>query len=43
MSQVTHHSIDPDRYAKCVEASKRFRWDTDRDVIYGQFALETHQ
>jgi hypothetical protein len=25
-----------DRYAKCVEVSKRIRWDTERDVIRGR-------
>ena len=25
-----------DRYAKCIEASKRIRWDIDRDVIRGR-------
>jgi hypothetical protein len=25
-----------DRYAKCIEASKRVRWDIDRDVIRGR-------
>ena len=25
-----------DRYAKCVEVSKRIRWDIDRDVIRGR-------
>src|SRR4030081_3466794 len=24
------------RYAKCIEASKRVRWDIDRDVIRGR-------
>src|SRR6185295_2288813 len=24
------------RYAKCIEASKRIRWDIDRDVIRGR-------
>ena len=33
MSHVAQHTIDPTRYAKCVEVSKRIRWDTDRDVI----------
>ena len=33
MSHVTRHAIDTTRYAKCVEVSKRIRWDTDRDVI----------
>jgi hypothetical protein len=36
MSHVAQHSIDPTRYAKCVEVSKRVRWDTDRDVIRGR-------
>jgi hypothetical protein len=36
MSHVTQHSTDSARYAKCVEVSKRIRWDTDRDVIRGR-------
>ena len=36
MSHVSPHSIDATRYAKCVEVSKRIRWDTDRDVIRGR-------
>lgn len=36
MSHVAQHTIDPGRYAKCVEVSKRVRWDTDRDVIRGR-------
>jgi hypothetical protein len=36
MSHVSQHSIDSPRYAKCVEVSKRIRWDTDRDVIRGR-------
>jgi hypothetical protein len=36
MSHVTQHAIDTNRYAKCVEVSKRIRWDTDRDVIRGR-------
>jgi hypothetical protein len=28
--------VDTQRYAKCVEVSKRIRWDTDRDVIRGR-------
>src|SRR5512144_710793 len=26
----------PERYAKCIETSKRIRWDIDRDVIRGR-------
>lgn len=33
---MTQHTIDSSRYAKCVEVSKRIRWDTDRDVIRGR-------
>ena len=36
MSHVAQHTIDSSRYAKCVEVSKRIRWDTDRDVIRGR-------
>jgi hypothetical protein len=36
MTHVTQHSSDSARYAKCVEISKRIRWDTDRDVIRGR-------
>ena len=28
--------VDTRRYAKCVEVSKRIRWDIDRDVIRGR-------
>jgi hypothetical protein len=32
--------IGKSRYARCIDASKRIRWDTDRDVIRGrQFDL----
>ncbi|MGQ0752015.1 MAG: hypothetical protein ACT4PS_15900 [Betaproteobacteria bacterium] len=30
------HVIDSARYAKCIEVSKRIRWDIDRDVIRGR-------
>ena len=30
------HAIDGRRYAKCIEVSKRIRWDIDRDVIRGR-------
>jgi hypothetical protein len=36
MSHVSQHVIETARYAKCVEVSKRIRWDTDRDVIRGR-------
>src|SRR4051812_16827672 len=36
--ELKHASFQPDtrRYAKCVEVSKRIRWDIDRDVIRGR-------
>jgi DNA-binding Lrp family transcriptional regulator len=33
--QASHHIENP-RYAKCVQVSKRVRWDIDRDVIRGR-------
>ena len=36
MSHAMQHTTDSARYAKCVEVSKRVRWDTDRDVIRGR-------
>ena len=34
--QTVQHAIDTKRYAKSVEASKRIRFDIDRDVIRGR-------
>jgi hypothetical protein len=34
--QTTHIATDTLRYARCIEASKRIRWDIDRDVIRGR-------
>jgi len=34
--QVQSQSSTPKRYAQCIEASKRIRWDIDRDVIRGR-------
>jgi hypothetical protein len=33
---VTNHVVDTQRYAKCVEVSKRVRWDIDKDVVRGR-------
>ncbi|MFO1311035.1 MAG: hypothetical protein U1F41_03115 [Burkholderiales bacterium] len=35
MQAIDHASADK-RYAKCIEVSKRIRWDIDRDVIRGR-------
>jgi len=34
--QTKIQQIDSKRYAKCVEVSKRVRWDIDRDLIRGR-------
>jgi hypothetical protein len=34
--QATQLQNDTRRYAKCIEVSKRVRWDIDRDVIRGR-------
>ena len=36
MMDSNTYSIDVDRYAKCIEVSKRVRWDIDKDVIRGR-------
>ena len=33
---VRNHVVDTNRYAKCVEISKRVRWDIDKDVVRGR-------
>jgi hypothetical protein len=30
------HSVDTGRYAKCIEVSRRIRWEIERDVIRGR-------
>jgi len=34
--QVNPQHLDTRRYAKCIEVSKRIRWDIDKDVIRGR-------
>src|SRR4029078_4978494 len=34
--QATMQRSEADRYAKCIEVSRRIRWDIDRDVIRGR-------
>jgi hypothetical protein len=36
MLPVTTHAGEPARYARAIEASKRVRWDIERDVIRGR-------
>jgi hypothetical protein len=35
-TQAPRTASTTDRYAKCIETSKRIRWDIDRDVIRGR-------
>lgn len=34
--QISQQPIDETRYAKCIEVSKRVRWDIDKDVLQGR-------
>jgi hypothetical protein len=34
--QASPQHLDTQRYAKCIEVSKRIRWDIERDVIRGR-------
>ena len=34
--QTAHLPLPSERYAQCIEVSKRVRWDIDRDVIRGR-------
>jgi hypothetical protein len=33
---VNQHIVSTERYARCIEVSRRVRWDIDRDVIRGR-------
>jgi hypothetical protein len=34
--ETANYNVDTERYAKCIEVSKRVRWDIDDDVIRGR-------
>ena len=34
--ELKNYHVDQERYAKCIEVSKRVRWDIDEDVIRGR-------
>jgi hypothetical protein len=36
MTQAQTHNVDSSRYAQCIAASKRVRWDIENDVIRGR-------
>jgi hypothetical protein len=33
---TSNYRVEPERYAKCIEISKKVRWDIDKDVIRGR-------
>ena len=33
---MINQNIDHDRYARCIDASKRVRWEIEEDVIRGR-------
>ena len=36
MMESVESPANTERYAKCIEVSKRIRWDIDRDLIRGR-------
>ncbi|MEW5756678.1 MAG: hypothetical protein AB1810_10275 [Pseudomonadota bacterium] len=36
MSHAISHAVEPNRYAQCIAASKRVRWEIEQDVIRGR-------
>ena len=36
MTHISSQTMETNRYAKCIEVSKRIRWDIDEDVIRGR-------
>ncbi len=34
--QTPNHEVNTERFAKCIEVSKRVRWDIDEDVLRGR-------
>ncbi len=36
VTSAATQAIKPNRYARCIDASKRIRWEIDRDVIRGR-------
>lgn len=43
MLHAVSQSVDTQRYARCIAASKRIRWDIDRDVIRDRTFDLTHK
>jgi hypothetical protein len=38
-----HHISAGERYARCIQTSKRVRWDVDEDVIRGRHFDAAHK
>jgi hypothetical protein len=43
MQAVVRAGTETERYARCIEASKRIRWDIEQDVIRGRCFERTHK
>jgi hypothetical protein len=43
MNMITNISDSSERYARCVQTSKRVRWDIDKDVIRGRNFNTAHK
>ena len=45
LSQTSHRGqiSDSGRYARCIQTSKRVRWDVDKDVIRGRRCDAAHK
>jgi hypothetical protein len=43
MQAITSPASDAARYAKCIEVSKRIRWDIEQDVIRGRHFNPAHK
>ena len=39
MNVISNISDSSERYARCIQTSKRVRWDIDKDVIRGAPSL----
>src|SRR5260370_30809778 len=43
MNVISNISDSSERYARCIQTSKRVRWDIDKDVIRGRKFATAHK
>jgi hypothetical protein len=43
MNVISNISDSSERYARCIQTSKRVRWDIDKDVIRGRSFDTAHK